>query len=82
MNLLSMFAQGILLKQFFNVVLITLLILPRCPALVPGTQFFTEFQVSAPDTSSLVQELYQFVAELCLAVPGLPCSTGHNITIS
>jgi len=77
-----MFAQGILFKQILNVLLITLLVIPRCPALVPSTQFFTEFQVSAPDTSSLVQELYQFIAELCLAVPGLPCSTGHNVTIS
>jgi len=77
-----MFANGILFKQVFNVILLTLLILPRCPALVPTTKYFTEFQITSPNTTSLMQELYQFMAELCLAVPGLPCSTAGNITVT
>jgi len=56
-----------------------LLALPRHAALVPDPSYYTEFTVSAPVSASLLSDLYAFVAELCAAVPGLPCAA-RNIT--
>jgi len=69
-----------LLKQGALIVAAMLLALPRLAALVPSTAYYTEFTVSAPLTPSLLHELVAFVAELCGAVPGLPCGALRNIS--
>ena len=78
---LAMFRGAFLFKQIINAILALLLSLPRLAAL-PSTAFFTEFQVSAPITPSLLHDVYQFVAELCLTVPGLPCGPHQNISLT
>ena len=75
-----MFTQTFLLKQALVVAAGLIIFLPRHAALVPSTAYYTEFQVSAPVTPSLLHDLYEFLAELCLTVPGLPCSGARNIT--
>jgi len=72
--------QFFLLKQVLIVVGALLLSLPRHAALVPNLSFYTEFQVSAPISASLLHDFYQFVTELCVAVPGLPCGAARNIS--
>jgi hypothetical protein len=69
-----------LLKQGTLIVGAMLFALPRLAALVPSTAYYTEFTVSAPLTPSLLHELFAFVAELCGAVPGLPCGAMRNIS--
>jgi len=75
-----MSTQAFLLKQALIVAAGLIIFLPRHAALVPSTAYYTEFQVSAPVTPSLLHDLYEFLAELCLTVPGLPCSAGRNVT--
>ena len=67
------------LKQGLIVTGALLLALPRHAALVPNPSFYTKFTVSAPVSASLLSDLYAFVAELCGAVPCLPCGA-RNIT--
>jgi len=77
-----MLTHAFLFKQGVNGIILLLLLLPRLAALVPGPVFYTDFQVSAPVSPSLLTDLYSFLAELCRTVPGLPCSTGHNVSLT
>jgi len=77
-----MLRHSFLFKQCINVTTLLVLALPRLAAVVPSPMFYTEFQVSAPVSPSLLQDLYQFMAELCLTMPLLPCSSTRNVTLS
>ena len=79
-TLVLMSRQFFLLKQGLLVIGALLLALPRHTALVPNLAFYTEFTVSAPVSASLLHDLYAFVAELCVAVPGLACGAARNIS--
>jgi len=80
-----MLTYSLLFKQVCNIVVVVLLFLPRSPALVPRASFYTDFRVDSPANStlsSILSEVQLLVADLCAAVPALPCAAVRNITLS
>lgn len=56
------------------------LLAPRASALVP--KYYTDFEIVATSNATLLDDLYAFLAELCLTVPSLPCAAQQNVTVT
>ena len=81
-----MLAQGFLFKQVCNIAFMLLVFAPIVRALLPrppsAASFYTEFEVSAPANSTLIEDILRFVEQLCEAMPVLSCAPTHNVTVT
>ena len=51
----------------------------QASAIVP--KYYTDFDLTPNDEATLMEDLYAFLAQLCLNVPALPCAAQENITV-
>ena len=79
-----MLTYSLLFKQVCNIVIVVLLFLHGSLALVLRASFYTDFRVDSPANltlSNILSEVQLLVADLCAAVPALPCAAVRNITL-
>ena len=60
---------------------ITTLLLALALASALPAQYYTEFQVSAPDSPTLLADVYALLAEFCQGIP-LLCSAPLNVSVA
>lgn len=45
-------------------------------------RYYTDFSVDRTNESSFFDHLYAFLGDLCLRLPGVPCYSAENITVT
>jgi len=45
-------------------------------------RYYTDFSVDRANESSFFDDLYAFLGDLCLRLPGVPCYAAENITVT
>lgn len=45
-------------------------------------RYFTDFEISDPESTTLIENIHTFLTSLCAVVPGSMCAEDFNVTVS